>query len=215
MKDKSATIIIDLREKNKEEIWKGLDRSRRKNINQAAKKLSFIENFDEKDILKSYKIYSKNRKENKIDPMGYGEWKERIKSDNYDLFLVEYNNQIIGCGLIENITMRFYGLDSDEKGIRFSTFASERKFNELRPNDFLYWNAILYALNNNFNFVDLGGYQMNAREELVGVNKFKMQWGGKIFYFDKNYPFFKSIGRKLTRNSDFFWWLNKKLKRRE
>ena len=103
-------------------------------------------------------------------------------------------------------------IESDEKGIRPLVYASDINYQQYRPNDFMYWNTILYGLNNGFSFVDLAGYQLKARGHLVGVNRFKERWGGELFYYYHNYPFFKAVGRKLVRNFQPFWWLNQKLK---
>lgn len=214
MKDVNATIIIELKGRNKEDIWKNLEHSRRKNVTRALQKLSF-EPAGKEEIQKSHEIYSTVWSNRGLIPEKYDEWKEKAESENFLLFFAKEDNKPIGCALIEKITRRYYDIDSDERGIRFYAFASDENFNELRPNDFLYWSSIVYALENNLDFVDLGGYQIGARDNLDGINRFKMQWGGDVFYFNKNYGFLKACGRKLIRKYSLFWWLNKKIKGRK
>jgi hypothetical protein len=57
----------------------------------------------------------------------------------------------------------------------------------------------------------MGGWQINAKGHLKGINKFKEKFGNIVYYY-KDYPLHMAIGRKLIRNIGFFWWLNNKLK---
>jgi len=217
MKDIKATIIIDLTNKTEEKLWKNIERSRRKNINKAKKSgLIFERFFSSQDIYESYQIYSKVWEDGGTNPKTYEFWKNLIDSKDYKLFIVKYKKEIIACAVIKEVSKKMYNKsNSNKKGIRFYAFASKKEFNNFRPNDFLYWNSILYSLKAGFNFIDLGGYQINARGHLKGINRFKSQWGGKIVYYYVDFPFYKVIGRKLIRKFRFFWWLNKKIKRRK
>ena len=69
-----------------------------------------------------------------------------------------------------------------------------------------------YSLENKYSFVDLGGWQINPRGHLKNVNHFKEEWGGQVYYYHWNYPFFTSVRRKLIRNSGFFWNINQWIK---
>ncbi|MEA3329270.1 MAG: peptidoglycan bridge formation glycyltransferase FemA/FemB family protein [Nanoarchaeota archaeon] len=213
MKDKNATVIIDLKNKSEEEIFEKIDYSRRKNIKKAIRRgLKFIK-AQSNEIKKSHEIYSKVWLEGGISPMKLEKWNGLINKEDYILFTIKLEKEIVGSALIQKIDKKFLGIKSDDKGIRFRAFSSDKKFNEYRPNDFLYWNCIKYALENKLDFVDFGGWQINARGHLKGINRFKMQWGGEILFYKKDYPFIKAIGRKLIRNFGVFWWLNKKIKR--
>ncbi|MFA5020205.1 MAG: peptidoglycan bridge formation glycyltransferase FemA/FemB family protein [Candidatus Pacearchaeota archaeon] len=213
MKDSSATVIVELKGKSEKEVLERIDRSRRKNINKAEREgLTFNKEFSESDIKKAYEIYANVWKDGGITPKNYDEWKKLIDSKDYQLFILKLKGKIIGSALIQKITKKFFNLDSDEKGIRFRAFSSDKEYNDYRPNDFLYWKCIKYAIDNKLDFVDLGGWQINARGHLEGVNRFKMQWGGNILHYQKDYPILKAIGRKLIKKSSFFWWLNKKIK---
>ena len=72
----------------------------------------------------------------------------------------------------------------------------------------MYWESIKYALDNSYSFIDLGGWQINARGHLKNVNQFKEQWGGEIIYYYLEYPFLTAIRRKLIRKFSFFWKIN-------
>lgn len=213
MKDVVATILIDIKDKTQEEVFRNVEYSRRKNIKRAMiSGLSFEEKNSEEELKKGYAIYSKVVIEGGTIPDSWGHWKKLISLGKNKFYFIKYKDEVIGCFAIREITKRFYNLSSDDKGIRPVAFANLKKFNEYRPNDFMYWNTILYGIKNKVDFVDLGGWQINPRGHLVGVNKFKEQWGGEKFYYYNDYPFFKAIGRKLIRNNSLFWWVNKKIR---
>jgi heptosyltransferase II len=216
MKDKKATLIIDIKDKTKEELFSSIDRSRRKNILKSIREgLKFEDTFSSQDIEEAYLVYTKVWFEGGINPMTKDEWDEKLSSKEYKLFILKLDSKIIGSAIIRLITKKYYGEESDSRGIRFRAFSSKKEFNDFRPNDFLYWNSILYALKNKMDFVDLGGYQINPRGHLKGINRFKQMWGGKLFYFDVDFPFYQAIGRKLMKKFNFFWWMNEKLKGRD
>jgi hypothetical protein len=229
MKDVNATVIIDLKNKTQEELFNAIDHSRRKNIKKSIRKgVTFEKELSEKDILKAHEIYKQVWIKGGATPDSYEQWKEKL-SKGYVLFIIKHKGKTIGSALTENITKEFFNINSkergreveekikekEERGIRFRAFSSNSDFNDLRPNDALYWNVIKYSNENKLDFVDLGGWQINARGHLKGVNRFKLQWGGEVFYYKKDYSFFTAIGRKLIRNTSFFWWLNKKIKGRK
>lgn len=213
MKDVVATILIDIKNKTEEQVFGNIEYSRRKNIKKAmASGLSFEERNSEEDLKKGYSIYSKVVLDGGTIPDSWEHWKNLIDLEKNKFYFIKYKDEVIGCFGIKEITKGYYNLSSEEKGIRPVVFANDKKFNEYRPNDFMYWNTILYGIRNKVDFVDLGGWQINPREHLAGVNKFKEQWGGKVFYYYNDYPFLKAIGRKLVRNSSLCWLINKKIR---
>ena len=127
--------------------------------------------------------------------------------------MIKLNRKSVGYFSIIPITKKFYGVESNEKGIRARVFAYDKNYSDYRVNDFIYWNTILQGLKEGVDFVDLGGYQIKPRGHLREVNKFKERWGGEIFYFYPNFPMHVAVVRKLIRNFGFMWWLNEKMKR--
>lgn len=198
-KDVRATIEIDIT-KNEEELLSNMDRSRRKNINTAKESLIFIE-AKEEEWPEWYEIYSKVWRSGGTNP----DKLDDLKKSNFKLYLAKKDDKIVGGALFEE----------REDRIIFRAFASLIEYQEFRVNDFLYWSSIIWAKNNNKKIVDLGGWQINARGHLTGVNQFKEKWGGKIVYYEVySYNPFYILGRKLIKKYSFFWWLNKKIKRR-
>jgi len=216
MKDINATVIINIKGKTEEEVLKNLEYSRRKNINKAINSGLVVEKTEsEEDYKKCYEMYAKIILEGGSTPFTYEVWRNWAKEEEWELFAIKKQEKTMGYFSVIKIDKGYYGLPFDGIGIRPRVFASDREYDDYRTNDFIYWNTILYGIKNNANFVDLGGYQINPRGHLKGVNSFKEKWGGEIFHYHLDYPFYTAIARKLVRNFDVFWWVNEKLKSKE
>lgn len=211
MKDIQATIIISLKNKTLEELFRAIEYSRRKNIKKAVREGVTCREINSKKLLEEgYKLHSKTLEKGGSSPIPKEEWFRRIKDEKHNCFIVEHKKKRVGYFSLMKPPQDYYGYltRSYWRVLRPRVFATDRKYDSLRIMDYIYWNTILYALKNNYDFVDLGGYQLNARGHLKGINRFKEQWGGEIFRFQKDYPFFKALGRKLVRNVGLFYWLN-------
>lgn len=204
MKDVNATVIVDL-EPREEDIMKNLHKDARWGINRAKKEGLIVEEADnEKSWKEFYEIYKKTMEEGGSNPSTL----EEIKKKSHILFVCKKNEKIIAGAAI-------WFVEKYDKNIpRLYLNASLKEYLDLQPNNLLYWHCLLWSKNKKYDKFDLGGYQMKARGHLQGINKFKEKWG-RIVYYKKDYPMPVAIGRKLIRNSRFFWWLNKKLRGRE
>ncbi len=199
-RDVQATIIIDLEGKTAEELLKQADRSRRKNINKANSYGLIFKEADDDEWKEYNSIYSRVWREGGVNP----EPIENLKKKNYKLFIVKKDNKVLGGGLIE----------LQNEGINFVAFASLIEHQDMRVNDFLYWNCILWALNNKMNYVDLGGYQLKARGHMQGINTFKEKWGGRIVMKEVNGNPAYLLGRKTIRNLPAARWFWDRIKKR-
>ena len=214
MKDVNATIILDFKGRTEEELFNQIKYSRRKGVKVARKAGLYYEQVSsEKDLEKMYEIHSTILKEGGTTPWAYKRWRTYVDPEKNKFYFIKKENIVVGCFALSEITRRVFGIESDEKGIRPIVFANYKEFNNYKPNDFMYWCSIKYAIDNNYSFLDLGGYQINPRGHLRGINFFKEGWGGEIFYYSLDYPFPIAIGRKLIRNLSFFWWVNVFLKK--
>ena len=214
MKDITATIIIDLQGKSEDEILKGINRSRRKDIKIAKDSgLYYEKSCSEEDLKKMYDLHSRILIEGGSINMRYEKWKEYVKKAGDRFFFIKRENIIIGCFILGETTERSFGMDSDKIGLLPLVFASYKEYNSYKPNDFMYWCTIKYALDKGYPYIDLGGWQVKARGHMKGINFFKETWGGRIVYYYPEYPFFKALGRKIIRNIGIFWWLNILIKR--
>lgn len=213
MKDVNATIVIDIQDKSEEEVFKDIEYTRRKNVKKAIRNGVYSKKTNsEEDYKRCYELYSKIILKGGSTPFEYLVWRKWAKEENWELFAVKKGDEIMGYYSVILIDYSYYGLSDNLKGVRPRVFASDDKFHEFRTNDFIYWSTIKYGLDNNLDFVDLGGWQINARDHLKEVNKFKERWGGEVFYFYLDYPWYTAISRKLVRNSSIFWKLNELVK---
>ena len=197
-KDVRATIEVDL-SKSEDELWKGLVNTARKNIKRANfYKLVFQESDKWDDF---YQFYSATWARGGVSP----EPLEEIKKKK--LFMAFYNSEPVGGGVVDirNGRLTFFAIAVGEKYLDMQVYA------------FIYWNLILWAKNNGFKIVDLGGYQLGTKvgDKLYYVNKFKEKWGGEIKMipvYSKN-PLY-ILGRKAIIKSRICKWLLDRAKRR-
>ena len=105
MKDINATILIDLKNKTEEEIYKNFEYSRRKNIQKALRNgISYEENKN-KDVLREcYEINSKVLKDGGTMPKKFEEWLEFISPDKNPFFIIKHKGDLIGCFSIKEIS---------------------------------------------------------------------------------------------------------------
>jgi hypothetical protein len=209
MKDTHATIIVDLDGKSEEELWRGIKRSRRKAITIAKKEgLHYVKAHSKKDLRRMYGMESKVLIDGGAVPRDFDSWKEYVAPCKDNFFYIKKGNEVIGCFALSEIPLSYFGIKSDKIGIRPKIFATLKKFNHIKTNDFMYWASLKYALDGGHSFLELGGYQIKPRGHLKGVNFFKETWGGEVVHYQLDYPFHRAIGRKLVRNVGLFWWLN-------
>ncbi len=214
MKDINATIVIELENKSQEEVWRNIKYTRRKYVRQAQNGgLTYWQAFSDEDLKKMYEMHMRTLEEGGAVKWTYEKWKDFVSPAKDKFFYIGKGKKIIGCFALGEITERLYGRESNKLGIRPLVFANKKEYNQYRPNDYMYWETIKYALDNKYSFVDLGGWQIKARGHLKNVNNFKEEWGGEIFYYYLNYPFFTAVRRKLIRNVGLFWALNSLIKK--
>lgn len=204
MKDANATVIVELN-KSEEEILNGLHKDARWGINRAKKDgLIVEESSSDGDWQDFYKAYTLTQ----LAGENISASLEELKNRTYVFFVCKKEGKVIaGAGI-------WFSDKYDEHMPRLYFNASLKDYQRFQPNNLLYWHCILWCKKNGYPQFDLGGWQINARGHLEGINRFKEKWG-KIIYFEKEYSFVKAIGRKLVRNSAFFRWAVDKIKKRK
>ena len=203
MKDINATVIVDFKN-SEEEIISSLHKDARWGIGKAKREGLDVEELKEEDFDKFYEIYKSTVIDGGTNPSSEEEIKKRAEK----IFVCKKHGEIIAVAGI-------WFVDLYNKEIpRLYLSASLKEYQKYQPNNLLYWNCILWAKEKGYPEFDLGGWQINAQGHLVGINKFKEKWG-KVTYYEKDYSFYKALGRKLIRNVTFFNWLNKMIKRRK
>lgn len=205
MKDINATVILNL-EQSPEEILKNLHKDARWGINKAKNAGLIVKETGKEDDemwKKFYWIYNRTILGGGATPESLEALKEKIGV----LFICQKDGKIIaGAGI------NLKG-DYDASIPQLFANASLREHLDSQPNNLLYWACILWCKRKGYRKFDFGGWQINARGHLAGINKFKEKWG-EVVYYCLDYPVHIALGRKLIRNSRLFWWLNKKLRGR-
>ncbi len=204
MKDINATVIVDLTSKEKK-IFKALHKDARWGIKKAQKSgLIIKEAVSDKEWDEFYKLFKEVVREGGSDVQSIN----YIKDKAHKLFICYKGKKVIGGAAI------FFDSIYNINIPRLLKIASDKKYLNLQPNNLLIWHCILWAKENGYKQFDLGGWQINARGHLEGINKFKEKWG-KIVYHQTDYPLFRALGRKIIRNSVLARTIYYKLKGRK
>lgn len=199
MKDINATVLVNL-EPTEPKIIDNLQKDARWGIKKARREGLIV---NESDKWKEfYEIYKQTQKEGKATTHTF----QTVLETSNILFVCKYKENIIA-----GLAIGFREDKYDKNIPSLSKLASLKEYNHLQPNNLLVWEAILWSKKKGYLLFDMGGWQINARGHLIGINKFKERWGRLVYYY-KDYPFHIAIGRKLIRNSKLFWWLKEKFK---
>lgn len=161
---------------SEEDMWKRFHKHTRNDIRKAMKsglKIIEINNFLE--IKRFYSLYLREMKKfgtpqhsQKFFSNLFGEMAENIIGFNC------YKNKL----LIGSIIIFYH----NKRGY-ISFNVSNVKYRNFRPNDFLYWETIKWALNDNMRELDMGQVESDAPEDsrAKGLYKFKQKWLGKLY----------------------------------
>ena len=189
MKDINATVIVNI-ESNEKKILKNLHKDARWGIKRAQKEgLKVYEANSDQDWRDFYHIYREVAKKGGADVQSL----DYIQNKTHTLLICKKGDKIMGGATI------FFDPVYNINIPRLFKIASSKEHLRFQPNNILYWNCILWAKNKGYDRFDFGGWQINARGHLKGINKFKERWG-VIVYHENEYPLFHALGRKLIRN---------------
>jgi len=205
MKDKMASVNLDLTP-SLDEIKSNLHHDSRWGIGRALKEGLTINEANQQDLNEFYEIYYKYI--SSLD-IGIGHSLSDIMANAVVLFVCKKQGKIIAGAALELTNDRGY---TQETLPTLYINASLPEYLYTQPNNLLYWECIKWAKAKGYPSIDWGGYQINPRDNLIGVNKFKEKFG-KVIYFERDFPFFKAIGRKLIRRFKCLWGLNKKIRK--
>jgi len=197
MKDTIATVIVDLTP-TEEEIMISIEKSARNGITRAIKEgLVVEETIDWKNI---YDIYKNTMEDGGSEAVRLSD----IAEEAIVLFECKKADKVIAGA----------SLKMEDGRCTLQMNASLKEYQYAQPNNLLYWHCIKWAKAKGFEVLDLGGWQINAQGHLEGINKFKEKWG-QIKYFERDYPFFRAMGRKLIKKSPLLFKINNKIRGRK
>lgn len=194
MKDISATVIVDLN-CSLDQIYDNLQKDARWGIKKAQREGLFVKIIDKKDPMwdkaweEFYPIYYQTLDKTSI----YVESVDHVKRYAVVLILCLKGDQLLAGA----------ALDVINNTPKLTRNGSLKEFQNLQPNNLLYWECIKWSKERGYPTLDLGGWQINPGSQEAGVNSFKERWG-RVVYSKKEYPFYRAIGRKVVKR---FRWL--------
>lgn len=202
MKDKKATILIDLKQ-SKEEMFKKLSKDLRWGIRRAEREGLVLEEIHDSINWQVFVALFKSMwwaVHPKIDELA----KQWRKDGNRRLFFA-YNHKtstLVGFAIVKVLP--------DRLNMEYISHTHE-EFITWRVNDFLYWNLILQAKREGLIYFDLGGFQLGALGKTDKVNKYKLQFNGELVVTEVKGNFFYILGRKIVRRFPWLTRIRKKM----
>jgi len=203
MKDKKATILIDLKQ-SKEEMFKKFSKDLRWGIRRAEQEGLVLEEIYDSINWQVFVIMFKKMWWSVRPDIDEAAKKWR-KDPSMRLFFAykPTTSTLAGFAIVKEI----------EDGLIMSYFShAHKEYISWRINDFLYWNLILQAKKESKLFFDVGGYQLGAQGRTDRVNKYKLQFNGELVITEVHGNFFYILGRKLVRRFPCLTLMRKKLK---
>ncbi len=198
MKDVQATIEIDL-SNELDKLWENLDKKARWGVKKARKEGLVVEDAQKEDFKEFYRIYAETCKRGEIPCISF----EGLMGMKGKLFIVRKGKIIAGA---------FVKIDGEKVVLELN--GSDPEFQNLQPNNLLYWHIIEFGKKQGAKVFDLGGYQLKASGKLREVNRFKERWGGKVVIKEISGNLFWILGRKIIRNFPFVKRIRDKLRMR-
>ncbi|MBW3003617.1 GNAT family N-acetyltransferase [Candidatus Woesearchaeota archaeon] len=154
---------------DKEAVWKGIQKSKRKAIKKSQMGGIVVKEVPENEINSLYKIYLKNMKE-------FGElpYPKKYFSNFYKFFIKNGLGKIFGAYYKNKLISILIGYCCSNR-VHIIIAVSEKKFLHLRPNDAVHWGFIEWANDRGYAYFDFG----HTRED-SGQMEYKRKWGGEL-----------------------------------
>lgn len=210
VKNQKKIIYIDLN-KNQNDIIKDINRGCKSNISHAQKNKVIIKKVpsSKSNILKFNKIYKetmnrKNASNRWMFPNDFFYFTIKyLGKENTKLFFAYKEDKVIAVNLLIH----------DKNTVYYHFGGSKAKYNNLRPNNLLMYEEIMWAKNNGFKYFHLGGGVSNQNDDSIlrykqGFSKsFKMLKTYRKIHNRNYYASLKDIyfkKNKKIENNDYF-----------
>jgi len=206
MKDKKATILIDLNQ-SEEEIYDKFSKDLRWGIRRAQKEGLYLK---ERYSDVSWMVFKRMFRETwwsvspKLDEMVV-QW--RMDRSRRLFFVMkpeeEVTDAIVGYAIVKDM--------SDRLNMEYLSYA-HKDFIKWRVNDIIHWELIKLAKQEKKSYFDVGGYQLGAKGKTDKVNKYKEQFNGELVITEVKGNFFYILGRKIVRRFPWITLMRKKMR---
>ena len=191
--------------KSEDELLKTMHEKTRYGINLAKRKEVTVEKVEGKDMAKYFNDFyqlmsdTATRNEFRLHPKSYYEiiWNSAKETDQLNLFIARYQNQILAMHLI-----LFFG---DTAYYPFG--ASSNIGREKMPTQLLHWEAICEAKRRGLSWYNFGAIENSAGKsghQWSGLSIYKKRFGGEMLSYS---PLFDLVGQP-------FWYLIYNLRRK-
>ncbi|MFW6194546.1 MAG: lipid II:glycine glycyltransferase FemX [Halobacteriota archaeon] len=183
-------FLIDLR-KTKEELWRQISRSMRKNINKSLKKGVEVEEMDNKNLIPTFYGFLQDVYRSVGIPLPdishfYSIYELLVPKEMAKFHLAKYNGEYVGGRL----SLLFDGR------IHAYFVGVPEKYKKLNVNPLLNWHIIEWGFDNGYSTFDFGG--AGKPEKDYGVREFKRQFGGELVNFGRYSKIHSPIKMKLA-----------------
>ena len=187
-----STLILNLKEKNIEEIFKTFSKNHKRSIKKAIKnnlKVKIITNLkDVKSLSLIYdKMYSKRKLVKSFNDT------HKVFSDIYSFFKKNKNGYLLGV-YNENKIIGGLILPIQNNTIYYQYGVASIEYRHFPILHIGFYEAIKLAIEKNIEYFDFGGYIPDIQEsnQIYNINRFKDGFRGDILYYPKNMHFILS-----------------------
>lgn len=189
------TVVIDLR-KSEDEIFKGIKRIKRQNINTAIRKGVTVRQGNKDDLYTFFSFMAETCKRQQVTPSPsninflYRMWDLFSRKDNIKLFMAEYEGEILSCLVVVPFGDTAY----------LWKFGWSGKYPKYHPNIIIYWEIFKWAKANGFSFADLDAIGKEIADKVSKGEKvteemsktysyFKVGFGGDVVNLTKGFVY--------------------------
>ena len=191
--DEWLNFIINL-QKSKEDLWKNMNKPRKKGIKRAEKSGVSIEEMKNCNDLPIFYELLKNTHERAKVPLKNINFFESVfnrlgKKQYAKFYFAKYNNQYIAARLILTYCNTMYDWYA----------GADTNFNDKYPSEYLIWNILNIGREMGYKIFDFGG--AGSPYENYGVREFKRRFGGDLVNYGRYTNVHQSFKLKLANTS--------------
>jgi len=170
-------FLVDIN-KPKEEVWRQISRSMRKNINRAQRKGIVIEEVEDKSLIPVFYEFLRDVYHNAKVPLVdvsffYSVYDILVPRGMAKFHLAKYDGEYVGGRLSLMYNKTIY---ADFVGV-------PKKYKKLHVNPLLNWHVLAWGSENGYHVFDFGGAGKPGK--YYGVREFKRQFGGRLVNFGR------------------------------
>ncbi len=185
-----GTVFINL-DQSEDELWRKIHKSRKKNINRAAKSGVIVEEVKNKNMIPIfYKLLEETYNKVKIPladiTLFESAFEQLVPKNLAKFFLARHEDQYIGARAV--LTYKTFVHD-------WYAGASNDSLS-FYPNDFLVWYILKWGIENNYKVFDFGGAGKPDVE--YGPRVFKRRFGGELVNYGRYRLTYSPLKMKIT-----------------